>query len=119
MVQAVSGFRKEPVNGSVSCATRRASQADVNSGWQLDFADPLPDRVRRFSEGRRLSVEFEVYPCNGLEGRIEETGAEAVEQDRKRVEVAILQHQWESGRGEEANLSRGFAPRVAEALKKL
>jgi hypothetical protein len=81
MVQAVSGFRKELVNGSVRCATRRASQADVNSGWQIDLSDPLPDRVRRFSEGRNLSVEFEDYPGNGLEGRTEETSAEAVEVD--------------------------------------
>jgi hypothetical protein len=70
-VQAVSVFRKRLNNGNFQCFTRRASQADVASGWQLDTTNPYnhPEHPpRRFSEGNTLTMTDFDAPATRLDG---------------------------------------------------
>ena len=58
-VQAVSAFRKKNRVGT-RCDTRRSSESDVASGWQVDTEDPyvfIPEfPVHRFTEGNDLTM---------------------------------------------------------------
>ncbi|HBB86297.1 MAG TPA: hypothetical protein DC047_01630 [Blastocatellia bacterium] len=68
-VQAVSAFRKKNRVG-LRCDTRRSSESDVASGWQLDTEDPyvfLPEfPVHRFSEGNDLTMLTVDNPANAV-----------------------------------------------------
>ncbi len=67
-VQAVSVFRKKTRIG-LRCLTKRSSESDIESGWQIDTEDPYDfDEfpVRRFSEGNDLTVLTVDYPKNEL-----------------------------------------------------
>lgn len=77
-VQAVSTWRKRLIAGTVTCATGRGSESDVNSGWQLDYSDPLPNKFRRFSEGNTLVLEANDYPAQAVEGAYEHLDTEAI-----------------------------------------
>jgi hypothetical protein len=66
-VQAVSTFRKKNRVG-LRCNTRRSSESDIGSGWQLD-ADPYVfsgDVIHKFSEGNDLTMTTVDYPGNVL-----------------------------------------------------
>jgi len=65
--QAVSTFRKKVERG-LKCTTKRTSEFNVASGWQVD-ADPyvFPEfPVRRFSEGNDLTMLTVDYPSDVL-----------------------------------------------------
>jgi hypothetical protein len=68
-VQAVSTFRKTNRIG-LRCSTRRSSEADIASGWQLDTEDPyvfIPEYpVHRFTEGNDLTMLTVDHPGNAL-----------------------------------------------------
>jgi hypothetical protein len=67
-VQAVSGFRKWTERG-LRCTTIRTSDSDVESGWQLDFADPYDPGgypPKFFSEGNSLTMTTVDYPKESL-----------------------------------------------------
>jgi PKD repeat protein len=67
-VQAVSAFRKENRVG-LRCDTKRSSESNIGSGWQLDTQDPyiFPEfPVHRFSEGNDLTMLTVDYPKNRL-----------------------------------------------------
>lgn len=69
-VQAVSVLRKKTRIG-LRCFTKRSSESDIGSGWQLDTGDPygadFPEfPVRRFSEGNDLTMLTVDYPRNEL-----------------------------------------------------
>jgi hypothetical protein len=67
-LQAVSAFRKRNEIGQ-RCTTIRSSEANVDSGWQIDTSDPydpggFPPRF--FSEGNNLSMTTVDYPKQNL-----------------------------------------------------
>jgi hypothetical protein len=70
-VQAISGFHKYTQRG-LRCITRRTSELDVDSGWQLDKQDPanLPGYpIHRFNEGNDLTelmVDAPQQPLTGI-----------------------------------------------------
>jgi hypothetical protein len=67
-VQAISTFRKENRVG-LRCVTKRSSEANIGSGWQLDTQDPYVfsgDLIHRFSEGNDLTMVTVDYPGNTL-----------------------------------------------------
>jgi len=67
-VQAVSAFRKKNRVGT-SCDTRRSSESDLGSGWQLDTDDPYVvegNPVHSFSEGNDLTMLTVDNPGNIL-----------------------------------------------------
>jgi hypothetical protein len=67
-VQAVSAFRKKNRIG-LRCTTKRVSEPDVNSGWQLDSADPYVFTeypIHRFSEGNDLTMLSVDQPGNAV-----------------------------------------------------
>ncbi|MGH9972258.1 MAG: hypothetical protein ACREBG_31310, partial [Pyrinomonadaceae bacterium] len=67
-VQAVSTFRKKNRIG-LRCQTKRSSEADIGSGWQLDTEDPYVFQeypVHRFSEGSDLTMLTVDQPGNAL-----------------------------------------------------
>lgn len=58
-VQIISPYDKALAFGSIACITARSSQADVQSGWQLDTSDPYDSRaiaLHRFSEGTTITT---------------------------------------------------------------
>jgi hypothetical protein len=63
-VQAVSAFRKMARGAKLSCHTKRSSDSNIGSGWQLDTEDPYlnGDPVRRFTEGDNLTMATVDYP---------------------------------------------------------
>jgi len=67
-LQAVSAFRRRNEIGQ-RCTTIRSSEANVDSGWQIDTSDPydpggFPPRF--FSEGNNLSMTTVDYPKQNL-----------------------------------------------------
>ena len=67
-VQAVSTLRKQVERG-LRCNTKRSSDSDISSGWQLDTSDPYDPGgfpARRFSEGNALTMSTVDYPRNTL-----------------------------------------------------
>lgn len=91
-VQAVSSFRKRITNGNFQCFTRRNSEADVASGWQLDTVDPYNHSnhpVRRFSEGNTLTMSDFDAPASRLDGSMVEHDALLVD-DRFEVYVVYF-----------------------------
>ncbi len=71
-VQAVSVYRRRLRNGNLQCLTARTSQADVNSGWQLDTIDPynhIPQHPPLFfSQGNTLTMSDFDAPGRLIEG---------------------------------------------------
>lgn len=72
VVQAVSGFRKVRRRGNTLCKTARVSREDnFDSGWQLDFSDPLPEAPGEktfgsFPANGQLNFYFEDSPSTAL-----------------------------------------------------
>ena len=67
MVQLVSSYRKQMIAGNLKCSTRRSDPTNVDSGYQLDFADPYGfSEVRRFSEGSTLTIHGDDTPGQNL-----------------------------------------------------
>lgn len=68
-VQAVSTFRKKGQGAKLVCNTKRSSESDIASGWQLDTDDPFyvyDFPVHRFTEGNDLTMVTEDYPKTSL-----------------------------------------------------
>lgn len=63
-VQAVSMYRKRRNNGNTECRTARASELNVDSGWQLDETNPY-NNTSYFSEGNTI-VLFDSDSPGGL-----------------------------------------------------
>lgn len=64
-VQAVSAFRKMARGANLVCQTKRSSDTNIASGWQLDTEDPFLNNggvVHRFSEGNELTMVNVDYP---------------------------------------------------------
>ena len=71
--QFVSSFRKrinDTGNGSVECLTARASQAQVDSGWQLDGSEAMTSFVHApptFAQGNTLQYSAFDAPSEALD----------------------------------------------------
>lgn len=91
-VQAVSVFRKRLNNGNFQCFTRRNSETDAASGWQLDTTDPynhFNHPVRRFSDGNTLTMSDFDAPATRLDGSMIEYDAVMVD-DRFEIYVVFF-----------------------------
>lgn len=68
-VQAVSSYRQVMQSGNLLCNTKRSDPSNIDSGWQLDDADPYVFDccpVHYFSEGNDVSMHSHDYPGLGL-----------------------------------------------------
>lgn len=68
-VQVVSAYRQYMQSGNVLCDTKRSSPSNIDSGWQLDDADPYVFDccpVHYFSEGNDVSMHSHDYPAIAL-----------------------------------------------------
>jgi hypothetical protein len=64
-VQAVSAFRKIGQGAKLVCNTKRSSESNIASGWQLDTTDPYDPGgypAHWFTEGNDLTIPTVDYP---------------------------------------------------------